>query len=240
LFAGGHIGHPFTQPYALFHHWEGKAGELDEASGCLYVVDPLDWHAHNPDIAPNSFMVCEAQTVTAFTHKKVLVVTDATIVAVHSSPTSKTGLAYSGRMYRGMVSKGSGLSDAEVICNLVDPVMACLLLLATEGVAVDRLEPSPKLNKAREKTGKTPIPPHWKVHTGEYVTALLQRGQRRSTPGDGHHASPVPHLRRGHIRHMHEMHGGGTRWIADALVNLKDENAPLARSFYQLQRGNEA
>jgi hypothetical protein len=47
-----------------------------------------------------------------------------------------------------------------VLSGVADPVMACLLLMATDGVATERIEPTAKLNKARAKAGKEPLPGH--------------------------------------------------------------------------------
>ena len=127
---------------------------------------------------------------------------------------------------------GSG-TDGAAVGNVMDPVMSCLLLLATDGVEVRTIEAPDKLNKHRLKAGKFAIPSHYAVRTEGYVTALTNRRSRRHGAEQGHHASPVPHLRRGHVRHLHEMHGGGTIFVKDAVINLKDPDAPVARSFYQ-------
>jgi hypothetical protein len=114
--------------------------------------------------------------------------------------------------------------------------MTGLLLLATDGVAVDRIPAPDKLNKHRTKAGKPAIPAHWHVHTGPYVTALTHRDQRHKNAQGGHHASPVPHLRRGHRRILSAYHGGQTIWVRDAVVNIKDGKelpAGMGRSFYQ-------
>jgi hypothetical protein len=226
LFHGGHIGHPFRKPYCLFHRWEG--------GGSIYAISQGDFH-HLTDGAAqeDAFMICEARCIRV-AGKTALLMADAALFHIDIER----------KGYTGMVIR-SALHDAQPddppppgsLGNLVDPVMTALLLLNTDGVPVDRIPAPEKLNKQRAKNLKPLIPAHWRVNTDDYVTALTAR----RTPGakhalGGHHSSPVPHLRRGHSRHLHAMHGGGTVWIRDAVVNLKngnEESVYLGRSFYQ-------
>ncbi len=80
-------------------------------------------------------------------------------------------------------------------------VLSLWMILNTKGVAQRKIEPPAKLNKAREKSGKLPIQPHISVDTQAYVTALRET-ERMEAEGPGHHASPKPHLRRAHLRHL--------------------------------------
>jgi hypothetical protein len=240
LFLAGHIGHPFTEPYCFFHTWDAdSAGDAEDHAlarelgigecGSLYVVDPLDWHKYAGNaFDAGSFMVCEAQAVRVF-NGEMLLIGDVAWVAVARGPDGKAGYR-AGRVIRSALN-GSG-TDGAAVGNVMDPVMSCMLLLATDGIEVRTIEAPDKLNKHRLKAGKLAIPSHYRVQTEGYVTALTNRRSRRAA-NDGHHASPVPHLRRGHIRHLHEMHGGGTIFVKDAVINLKDPEAPLVRSFYQ-------
>jgi hypothetical protein len=144
------------------------------------------------------------------------------------------------RSYHGTVVSSpfgdEGMTVAEIMCSVTDPVIAAMLLLATDGVAVDRIPAPDWLNKRRVKAGKPAIPAHWRVRTAEYVTALTAP-RRSGVRGDGHHASPAPHLRRGHPRRLADR----TVWVRDALVNLKDDpGRPLGRAFYALRRGDDA
>jgi hypothetical protein len=77
---------------------------------------------------------------------------------------------------------------------------ALWLVLHTKGVPQERIDPPPKLNKARAKAGKTLLQPYVKVDTVTYINAL--RETERLEAGGGHHASPRPHLRRAHLRHL--------------------------------------
>jgi hypothetical protein len=240
LIAHGHIGHPYREPYVIFHTWSDPRLNGGEIAGSVYFVDPSDWHRMtHGSYRPGSFLVTEAEC--ALVHgQQWLMICDTALACV---TVNDAGLiSYHGTIQRGALHAGLELqrSDKDVICNLFDPVTASLLLLATHGVTVDRIEPPAKLNKARLAARKPAIPAHWRVNTAPYITALSLRGQHRGPPGAGHHASPVPHLRRGHLRHLHERHGGGTTWVRDALVMLKDgeEQAMAGRSFYQITGEN--
>jgi hypothetical protein len=226
LFEAGHIGHPFTEPYLLYHTWEG--------GGSLLLVDAMDWHAARPDrYQPGTFMVCEMQPV-MIAGRRMLMVADLIHVFMNVEKNQ-----YGGSVMRNVLNDMAlkkGMPAGEGLANLAEPVMASMLLLATDGVPVERIEPPEKLNRARLKARKLAIPPHWRVETAGYVTALSGRKRVKGEAGGGHHASPIPHIRRGHVRRLAAYHGGGTRWIADALVNVRDPNAPLARSFYAVQR----
>jgi len=238
LLATGHIGHPFREPYVLFHTWQDPVLNAQKVVGAAYLVDAsIDWHKLSGGrYPPNSFLVAEAEPIMVF-DQRMMMLCDAALAAIVKKP-ENPGCTYDGVIFRGVLNEElkSDATDTQVICNLFDPVAACLLLLATDGVTVDRIAAPEKLNKHRVRGGKPAIPAHWRVNSGPYVTAIENRGRRRSEPGDGHHASPLPHLRRGHLRHRHEMHGGGTVWVRDALVNLVNPDAPLARSFYAMQQ----
>ena len=228
LLHGNHIDHPFSNAYVLYHTWEG--------GGSLLLVDPSDWHASTSGrLPPRTFAVAEIQPVTVL-GRPLLMMADLGYVA----PQSSTG--YTGIIIRSALSQlvEKVASNVETLAHLAAPVMAALLLLATDGVAVERIEASVKLNKARAKSRKPAIPPHWRVATADYITAITPRQrQRDGEGGGGHHASPIPHLRRGHLRKLSEYHGGGERWIRDSLVNLKDPDAPLARSFYAMRQAEQ-
>ena len=237
LFVSGHIGHPFREPYAFFHTWDAEtASEASAAAGvgdagALYVVDPYDIHALSNGVAEEgTFLACEAQAVRALGYN-ALIIGDAAAVKVTRNTNGKNG--YKVMVAQNSMNRQSNTSQSTSASNLMDPIMACLLLLATDGIAVRTLEPPEKVNKNRVRSGRPAIPPHYEVKTNGYVTALNTRTTRRSEPGLGHHGSPVPHLRRGHVRHMHERHGGGITWVRDTVINLKDPDGLVVRAFYQ-------
>jgi len=245
LAAAGRIGHPFTQPYCFYHTWDAESVGNDDAqslahelhvgdAGSLYLVDALDWNGFSGGQIPSgSYLVCEAQAVKVF-GRGMLLIGDSAMVSPGPGPNGEAG--YSARVTRGVMSGNTTITDLEAAGNLVDPVMTCQLLLATDGVEVITVEAPERLNKQRVKARKLPIPSHYSVRTAGYITALTTRHTRRPEAPTGHHASPVPHLRRGHTRQLHAMHGGGQIWVRDAVINLKDPDAPLARSFYQRQQ----
>jgi hypothetical protein len=84
---------------------------------------------------------------------------------------------YHGNVARSPLNDALGVPPTSVrdaVCSVIDPVIATMLLLATDGVSVDRISAPEKLNQARVKAGKAAIPAHWRVHTAEYVAALTQ------------------------------------------------------------------
>lgn len=232
LYGYGHIGHPFREPYVLVHSWEQGTA--------VYVISP-----DRLKPAGGPFIVAELACMRGpGSTGTMLMMADAAKVECTLSDGRWIMVGdFVPAPMRDMIDgiSAQGETQEQLLCNLADPVLAAILLLATDGIAVDKIEPSPKLAKARMKNGKPPIPSYWQAHTQAYVTALAARGTRTARPEgtpSGHHASPVPHLRKGHIRHKHEMHGGGTVFVRDALVMLKDGEevaGTLLRSFYSMQ-----
>lgn len=73
--------------------------------------------------------------------------------------------------------------------------------------------PAPRmLNERRQKKGRTLFYPY-------KILNLFPPGARSPRDGSGTHESPEVHLRRGHPRRLHEMHGGETLWINATTVN---------------------
>lgn len=220
LYAAGHLGHPFREAYALFHTWEQGAS--------VYLVKPSNGMG---------FIVSELFAMVTANGSRCLLQQDVGMLA-SITPEQYTGRVATGALIRLAMERGMPAPDEGAqIGNLVEPVLSLILLLATDGVAVTKIEPDAKLNKARVKNRKPVIPSHWRVHTGPYITALSHLGQRGDTAAKGGgHSTPRPHLRRGHLRHKSDYHGGGTVWVRDALVMMKD-GAEIAstfgRTFYQ-------
>lgn len=104
--------------------------------------------------------------------------------------------------------------------NLFDPLLTVLSILQTKGIPSNTVRADDKLQRARLKSGKKPIPPHVVVDTAPYVTALLARGKPRGDGLGGTHASPRWHLRRGTIR---TYPSGKQSIIFDTLVNVDPE-----------------
>lgn len=119
---------------------------------------------------------------------------------------------------------------AEAAGNVLDPLMCALLILSTRGIPRKTVSADAKLQRSRIKSGKRPIPPHDVVDASGYVTAIMNRKARgREMSKGGTHASPVFHLRMGHVRE----YANGTRiFVRDALVNA----TPEARANFKSDR----
>jgi len=83
------------------------------------------------------------------------------------------------------------------------------------------------LNERRLKKGRTPFYPY-------KILNLFQPGPRSSRDAGGTHESPGVHLRRGHPRTLHEMHGGQTIWINATAVNA-DKGEVLREQVYKVR-----
>jgi hypothetical protein len=230
LFGHGHIKHPFAAPYCIFHTWE--------QGGSILLVDPFDFHVQSRERLPEgTFLVVEAQPVMVAGEPSLL------LAAGAFATLDPVSCRYGGEIILSGIYQGNGMDglklSLELLPSMLDPTMAALLLLNTDGIEATQWQPGEKLNRARVKNGNAPLPPHWEVNTGPYITALLARRQRgpRSASQGGHHASPIPHIRRGHVRHLDEVR---TTWVHDCLINLTDPDAPVARSFYSLRREEAA
>lgn len=112
-----------------------------------------------------------------------------------------------------------------------------LQMINTDGVEIECVIDPEKLQKARKKSGKRANPPYLLVHSQEYVTLLRQSRHPTSHRG-GTHASPIPHLRRGHRRWLDKEQ---TRriFVRDCLVNGRKEELggrTAWRQFYDASR----
>lgn len=111
--------------------------------------------------------------------------------------------------------------------SLADGVASAAMMLTTRGIKT-RVEEAPaKLNAKRERNGKAPLPRVTHVDTRAYIDA-----RERASLG-GTHASPVPHLRRGHVRRLRS---GRETWIRDMLVNCRNLSEVQARDHYEVRR----
>lgn len=116
--------------------------------------------------------------------------------------------------------------------NSLDPLVTMLRMLADASVPVERVEPPGKLNRARAKSGKLPIPAHTVVRTEDYVTHFTAHKARqgRGEAKGGSHASPIAHWRRAHQRHLPDRVVN----VRPAKVNWRDAS-DLHRMFYQVK-----
>jgi len=114
--------------------------------------------------------------------------------------------------------------------NSLDPLVIMLRLLADASIPIIAKEEPVRLNKARAKTGKFPIPGHTLVNTRDYVAHFMHPKSGRGDDKGGHHASPISHYRRAHLRHLVS---GAVIKVKSAKINWRD-TAELHRMFYKI------
>ena len=111
-------------------------------------------------------------------------------------------------------------------------VFVCLSLIADSRSPVTRVEAPEKLNKARVKRGKPPIPPYWRIEPSGPTILIPGAVPGPAAAKGGTHASPRPHDRRGHPRHLK---GGRTVWVRDCKINALIPHLTRGRSFYEVR-----
>jgi len=116
-----------------------------------------------------------------------------------------------------------GLDDS-VTC-VAEGVGSLSMILSTRGVPLAKREPTKRQQKARLKRGKSLLPTVTHVDTKKYYAAM-------ENVEKGHHASPVPHLRRGHIRRLGE---DRTTWVRDTIVNCRSLDEIKDRDHYEVE-----
>lgn len=119
--------------------------------------------------------------------------------------------------------------------SAVNPMMTTLMLMNTRGVRHSE-HAAPTTRQVARKGG------YVRLETAEYVTALTAARAAPAASGEGgHRRSPVPHLRRGHTRHLPD---GRTTWVRDMLVNCASEGelafAERHRVGYRVRGGTDA
>lgn len=114
--------------------------------------------------------------------------------------------------------------SGETLVSIADGMASLSLMLATKGVSVRKHNPTARQQKARLKKGKEPLPVVTHVDTMKYYRAM-------ENVEKGHHASPVPHLRRGHVRRLHD---DRRIWIKDTIVNCRTLSDFKDRDHYEV------
>lgn len=224
MFNRGVYGQPFREPWVLYHTWDWDGADsdpdLDRNVVAIYLVNP---------VGDGDVEVCELQPA-SFGSEKLLVISDRGLFQRHPSEELEdrkyiASVAPSQMRFAngemGERMNNGGKPDSAAAGNIGDPLMTALMILNTRNVERETVQAPEKLQRARKKSGKPLIPSFDRVNTVPYVTAILARGRRRS--GDdlgGHHASPMPHIRRGHVRVYAT---GQSTFIRDTLVNVADE-----------------
>jgi hypothetical protein len=223
LFNQSALGQPFQDPWVLYHTWEKAVA--------IYLVNPM---------ANGDAEVCELQPV-LLGGRRILMIADRGIFCRpqpgDAMPTHKYKAIVAPSMLRfllepyGAEFNNGGSPESAAAGNIGDPLMTALLILNTRGVDRETIACPPKLAKARLKSGKRPIPPFDRVNTQPYVTALLARRSSGGEDRGGHHASPTPHIRRGHPRVYAT---GRSIFIRDTLVGVPDDQ----RASFKSQRSH--
>lgn len=113
-----------------------------------------------------------------------------------------------------------GLDDLEVSRTIGSEVIALTALLSFKRADIKTVTPSDKVQRARAKLGKEPLP--------EYHVVSLKLGEHvaRGEYKGGSHASPVPHWRRGHVRQLN----GRAIAVSPCVVNGEPLRFPTYRA----------
>lgn len=217
LYGRGAIGHPFSRSYVFMHTWE--------ESTSVYLVNPLE-----PDKLAGGDCECIELQPASISGEKVLVISDRIILQPPADPEQQkdykkyhcAAIPSLWRYVPGAEAMNGGVEPANAAAgNVLDPLMTALLILSTRGIQRETVAVSDKLQKARAKNNKPPIPPYDRVFSAPYVTAIQARRARgRVEPKGGTHASPTPHLRMGHVR---QYASGVQCFVRDALVNMTED-----------------
>jgi hypothetical protein len=236
------LGHPFTTPWVFFHTWDDPVIDAKFRTNVLtpsiYLVNPL----LNTD---GSTIACDFE-ITAIEAIKVantelLAIGDRGLLMakVDKPPTAKYACQIIPTTFRFPIKywdqyaaelgleEGADSAMHSAASNVMEPVFTALLLLNTRGIPKEIVRASDKLNKARIKNNKPPIPPYTRIMSKEYVTTVMRTGTHKGTAPVGHHASPVAHIRIGHWRNYKP---GARTFINDTLVKATPEMREIFKS----------
>lgn len=242
LYSKGLIGLPFRDPWLFVHRWEPVPGRW---AASVYLVVPLE--PDHPD-GGGEVEVVELDTIRVRAGNLLMISDRAVLYPNNEEDGTKYHCAATPSPWRFLAGmevmnesqkpgEGSKILKPENAAagNVLDPLVTALLILSTRGIARETVTVSPKLQKARARNGKPPIPPYERVASSAYVTAITSRKARgRRADGRGTHASPVCHLRLGHPRIYSKT--GKTIFVRDALVGGTDEaREQFQRSHYAVR-----
>jgi hypothetical protein len=113
--------------------------------------------------------------------------------------------------------------------NSLDPLVTMLKFLSDANIPITHTDAPVALNKHRAKKGRFAIPPHTVVHTKDYVSSWRQHAKTGHHALGGHHASPVAHWRRAHLRHLPS---GKVVAVKSSKINWRSAEE-LHRKFYR-------
>jgi len=236
------LGMPFHEPWLFYHTWDSK-----NAPGSGHTLADHEFHISRPGFAGpgavsiymvnplygdplGNFEVCELQPTVINGIKSLLLADRGLFNQVEGPlPANKYNCTVSPAAIRfadhpmAKELNNFGTPHSAAAGNIGDPVMTALLILNTRNIDRQTIRVDDKLQRARAKNGKPPIPAYDRVFSAPYVTAVQARGQRRERGEDqgGSHASPIPHIRMGHPR---TYASGRSIFIADTLVNVPPES----------------
>jgi hypothetical protein len=108
--------------------------------------------------------------------------------------------------------------------GLADTIASFSLLLNAKNVPRRTVEPPAKVNAKRARNDKPLLTRITYIDGARYTTAAT------NTANGGSHSSPVPHLRRGHIRHRY----GKAFWVRDCIVNALSRDEIDIRNQYNV------
>jgi hypothetical protein len=228
LYEIGALAIPFLDPWLLYHRWEQGVA--------LYLINPLEARLGGDlEVAELEPLKSKGEPRLSLGDRVLLQPDEAHPSKPNTYPAHVAPSIW--RYLPAVTARDPERSiEGAATGNVLDPVMTCLLMLNTDGVRRETIRVPDKLNKARLKNRKPPIPPYERVHSEPYITALLMRGARGDgIPKGGHHASPIAHIRRGHIRTYAD---GKKTFIRDCLVNFTDEAREAfrgGRSHYEIK-----
>ncbi len=180
-FEAGELQHPYEEGIGV-SSWEGGM--------CGYFVSPFS--------GGKASIVIEIYGVASPDMPLAVVVNDICAISVEDGVTVINPVPMIDAVFNRQPEAGKRGA------NMLDPLVTMLRLLADASVPVVDVPAPEKLNKQRALKGKSPIPAHTRVETRDYVS-LFQHAVAsiKRNPGQtGHHASPVPHWRRSHQRHL--------------------------------------
>lgn len=160
------------------------------------------------------------------------------LVAAGAFRTSATVGAWEGNLLEAVaMEEPSQQKISSALVSVADGTAALSLLLSTKGVEIRTEVPARKLQQKREHAGRHPLPTVTYVMTKRYLDAV------RNTEIRGTHSSPVPHLRRGHLRHYTAGEKASGRafqertiWIKDMVINCTSLDEAQSRDHYEVKK----
>jgi hypothetical protein len=141
-----------------------------------------------------------------------------------------------GAVYWRVLNEREAATEAQVKSwrRLKVAAFVALSLIADSRSTVTRVTADDNLNKVRLKRGKPPIPPYWKIEPPK-PTVLVPNAAPAvaiAPKPQGTHASPRPHDRRGHPRHLKD---DRTVWVRASRINALAPHLTRGRSYYEVR-----